>query len=533
MPADHPPRGCRRVDLPVDPHLRGADLRITELHWNTLTEHLLGDGREQSALLICGVRDFARGTDTRAGEGDRQVTYLVHEVVLLGEGDYLDRGALHLSVAPAALARHAKLARRRDSAVVLVHSHPFSGRVVASSIDLTTEADLCRRVLPARTGRPSAALVIGPNGVDARAWTEHGAAPLHTVHVLGDQITRFAATSYGLPDRREHHAITADPIGVGTAHATTDPGATARQELLWGKTGQQILAGSRVVVVGAGGTGSHILTQLAHLRVGHLTVIDGDVVETTNLSRLIGATPGDVNHPKVDVLAAHLRAIHPGIHVTSIQASVLDVDPAVYTGSDLVVCATDGHGSRSLLTEVSTQYLVPLVDLGVEIVPGLTDISSDVGHDSDSGANPCADAFRAGGGVRVLRPGRGCLWCAGNLSPELVRREYLDPDQRAREIARGYVRDVDNAEPSVVALNGVVASLAVLEICQLLVGVLGSGRTRLLFRAERRSLTTAAIARRDTCHVCGDVGVLGRGDAVRVKTRWRYNRDGAGVRRLG
>lgn len=534
MPANHTPRG-RRIDVPVDPQLRGADLRITEHHWKTLTGHLLGDGHEQSALLICGVRDVARGN----GDRDRQVTYLVHDVVLLGEGDYLDRGALHLSVAPATLARYAKRARLSDSAVVLVHSHPFSGSVTASSIDLATEADLCRRVLPARTGRPSAALVIGPNGVDARAWTEGGAAPLHTIHVLGDHITRFAATSHGLPGSTTRPRPTDPPGGStgpqadltaaswadGAARATTDPGATERQELLWGKTGQQILADSRVVVVGAGGTGSHILTQLAHLRVGHLTLIDDDVVETTNLSRLIGATPDDVGHPKVDVVAAHVGVIHPDIDVNPIQASVLDVDPAVYTGADVIVCATDGHGSRSLLTEVSTQYLVPLVDLGVEVVPAHTD--------PDSGPDSGLYSFRAGGGVRVLRPGQGCLWCADNLNSELVRREYLDPDQRALEIARGYIRDVDNAEPSVVALNGVVASLAVLEICQLLVGMLGSGRTRLLYRAERRALTTAHVARRDTCHVCGDHGVLGRGDSVPVKTRWRDNGDGSGVRRLG
>lgn len=497
-------RGRRHVELPVDPQLRGADLRIIEDTWNTLTSHLLGDGYEQCALLICGIRD--------AGDDRRNITYLVRDVVLLTDGDYLDRGALHLSVAPVALTRYTKQARLSESAVVLVHSHPFPGSVAASSIDLATEADLCRRVLTARTGRPSAALVIGPNGVDARAWTNRGAAPLHTIHVLGDDVTRIAVTSHGLTASTLRHKA------GGTDYDTTDANrgaaaATSRQELLWGKVGQQILADSRVVVVGTGGTGSHILSQLAHLRVGHLTLIDDDVVERTNLSRLIGATPADVGRPKVEVLAAHLRGTYPDIDAQPIQASVLDVDPDVYTGVDVIVCATDGHGSRSLLTEVSTQYLVPLVDLGVEVVPGHTD----------------PDTFRAGGGVRVLRPGQGCLWCAGTLRSELVRQEYLDPDQRAVEIARGYVRDVDNAEPSVVALNGVVASLAVLEICQLLVGMLGSGRSRVLFRAERRAVTTARIERRDTCHVCGDRGVFGRGDRVPVKTRWRDNGDGSGV----
>lgn len=522
MPADHDTprdfagdssgdrsRGRRPIELPVDALLSGADLRITQTHWEELTEHLLGDGHEQSALLICGIRD-TRGRDTGVGA----VTFLVHDVVLLGEGDYLDRSALHLSVAPATLARYTKRARLADAAVVLVHSHPFSGQVAASVIDLDTEADLCRRVLPARTGRPAAAFVVGRGGVDARAWTERGAAPLHTIHVLGERITKITATSTGLPRA-------AMPRRLATVDAPTldgDNAATARQELLWGKTGQQVLAASHVVVVGTGGTGSHVLTQLAHLRVGRLTLIDDDLVETTNLSRLIGAVPSDVGRPKVEVLADHVRAIHPDIDVTAIRESVLDVDPAVYTGADVIVCATDGHGSRSLLTEVAAQYLVPVVDLGVEVDPGAAD---DLG------------TFRAGGGVRVLRPDQGCLWCAGTLIPELVRREYLDPDERALEAARGYIRDADVPEPSVVALNGVVASLAVLEVCQILVGMLGDGRSRLLFRAERRAVTTARIDRRPTCHVCGDEGAFARGDAVPLKTRWQDNADGSRVQRLG
>lgn len=492
--------GRRHVDLPRDLQVLGADLRITNEHWSTLTGHLLGDGHEQSALLTCGIRDV-----------DGELTYLVQDVALLGEGDYLDRGSLHLAVAPATLARYAKRARVIGASVVLVHSHPFPGRVAASPIDLATEADVCRRVLTSRTGLPAAALVIGPDGVDARAWTERGAAPLHAVRVLGDHITRIATTSYGVPETTQRRCRSRDIEEVTRPGHAGGVRPTARQELLWGAAGQQILANSHVVVVGAGGTGSHVLGQLAHLRVGHLTLIDDDVVETTNLSRLIGASPRDVGRAKVDVVADHVVSIHPDVDALPIRASVLDVDPAMYTGADVIVCATDGHGSRSLLTEIANQYLVPVVDLGVEVVPG---------HAS-------ADSFRAGGGVRVLRPGQGCLWCAGTLSSELVRQEYLDAEQRALEIARGYIRGSDVSDPSVVALNGVVASLAVLEVCQLLVGMLGSGRSRLLYRAESRALSTARLDRRPTCHVCGDRGVLGRGDGVAIKTRWRENQDGS------
>lgn len=476
------------MDIPTDPAAQGADLRILDADWRQLTGHLLADGHEHAALLICGVRRH-RGA----------VTYLVQQIVPLSGADFLDQGPDHLSVAPMTLARYAKRARSTGAAIVLVHSHPFPGTVAASDIDLRTELDLCRRVLTARTGAPVAALVVGPDGIDARSWTPEGATPLHTVRVIGERVSTIASGSRG---------VSAACPTVRDAPTQDVEGTTDRQELLWGQHGQQRLRQAHVVIVGCGGTGSHIALQLAHLRIGRLTLIDDDRVEPSNLSRILAATPADVGRLKTEVLADICRRINTDLEVVGLPASVLDVDPAEYTNADVIVCATDGHGSRSLLTEVAVQYLVPMVDLGVEVVG--------------------TDAFRAGGGVRVIRPGHGCLWCAQTLSPAQVREEYLSPDQRATEVRRGYIRESTEPAPSVVALNGVVASLAVLEVCQLLVGMLGSGRARLLYRAERRALGTVALPSDPACHVCGDRGVLALGDARPVTTRRPFRSVGEG-----
>jgi molybdopterin-synthase adenylyltransferase len=492
MSADSPSPGP--FVLPVDEHSKRGDMKILAPDWDVLLEHLLDDGDEHAALLLCGQQETADS-----------VTFLVRELVLLTAADYLDRGALHLSIAPTTLARAAKRARLLDASVIMVHSHPFPGRVVASKIDLRTEADLCRRVLPARTGRAVAALVVGPDGVDGRLWTGVGAGPFDEIRVLGEAITKIPVSSHGIPTHLQGRGRWSDAAAPtshdGSEHADEDESPTARQELLWGRDGQAALRRAHVVVVGAGGTGSHVITQLAHLRIGRLTLIDDDDVEVSNLSRIIGLGPGDVGRSKVAALAEQIRRINPECIIETIQASVLDIDPRLLTAGDVIVCATDGHGSRSLLTEIAVQYFVPVVDLGVEVVPG--------------------DSFRAGGGVRVLRPGSGCLWCAQTLSPALVREEYLSDAERSIEAQRGYLRGYTVAAPSVVALNGVVGSLAVMEICQLLVGMLGSGRDRLLYRSEQRALSTAALRSRPDCHVCGHAGVRGQGDAARVKTRWR------------
>jgi molybdopterin/thiamine biosynthesis adenylyltransferase len=463
-----------------------GEIRIVESQWDELRDRLLTDGVEHAALMICGVHRTSSRT-----------VLLVRRVVPLHDDDFLDRTDLSLSIAPSTLARFAKQARGEGATLVLCHSHPFPGDVVASPIDLDTEADLCGRVLAPRLGLPVGALVVGPDSLDGRLWKSGTPARLSTLRVIGARVAVLEVSSHGLSSAGRAAVRIRSTTGESSGDA-----ATARQVLLWGEAGQAILRDAHVAVVGAGGTGSHVLTQLAHLRIGKLTIIDPDLVELSNLSRLIGSAPSDVGRPKAEVLAATTRTINPSVEVSAVVASVLDTDPAHYVDADIIVCATDGHGSRALLIEVVSQYLVPVIDLGVEV-------------------DPADDRFRAGGGVRILRPGKGCLLCAQTLSPALIREEYLDAEQRSREVRLGYIRGVEVPAPSVVALNGVVASLAVLELCQLLVGMLGSGSSRLLYRAEQRALTTTDLPSRRECHVCGEAGVLGLGDSRRLPTRFR------------
>jgi molybdopterin-synthase adenylyltransferase len=444
-----------------------AELRLTEDHWTKLRDHLLADDREHAALLICGTITATDFTVLTA-----------RTVVPLDEDDLLAAGQLRLSVSPVALARVAKQARSQGATVVLCHSHPWGGPVRPSALDMSTEAELCGRVLAGRLSpRPAAALVLGHDSFSGRIWRDGEATDIARLRVVGSEIELLPQPP-----------------------SSTVVDTYSRQVLAWGNLGQNQLARAHVAVVGAGGTGSQAAVQLAHLGVGRLTLIDFDVVEGSNLSRILGSTQSDVGRRKVDVLASAVRGINPNLAVSPVAASVIDVDPLVFADVDVVVCATDGHGSRALLTELVQQYLLPVVDLGVDVIP------------DDRGV-------QAGGQVRVLRPGRGCLHCAGMLNAALVREEYLSERERAEEARRGYLRGVRAPAPAVVALNGVMASLACLEVCQLLAGFLGSGSDRVLYRAHQRSVTTAAIPVDPACYVCGSDGLLGWGDGRELPIR--------------
>ena len=63
---------------------------------------------------------------------------------------------------------------------------------------------------------------------------------------------------------------------------------------MFGAAGQHILQASKVAVVGLGGVGSLVAEQLARLGVGNIVLIDPDEIESSNLSRVVGATRVDV-----------------------------------------------------------------------------------------------------------------------------------------------------------------------------------------------------------------------------------------------
>lgn len=435
-----------------------AELRLTGAANDELRALVLSDGIEHAAVITCTVVHRPERT-----------LLVARAVVGLDDRDVATSGdGFHLEVSPVALARLAKAAAARDESLVIVHSHPFSGQVAASAIDLVTESELCGRALHRRLRQPVGALIVGPDGFDGRLWDDRGYIPLD-VRVAG----RLAQTP-------EDDDAAADD-------------RSARQVLVWGAKGQARLAQSSVVVVGAGGTGSHVSVQLGHLGVGSLTIIDDDVVEASNLSRIVGATAADIGRPKVDVVAGYARRVRPDVSIAVNVASVLDGDLARHAAADLVVCCTDSHASRAVLSEFAAQYAITLVEMGVEVQPGLA-------------------GTRAGGGVRIVRPGDACLHCARVIDSAMVREELLTDRERANEAPHGYLRGGGVPAPSVIALNGVVASLAVVEILNEIVGMFPTAPARLVYRSEGRSVATATNVRDPQCYVCGDRGIAGLGD---------------------
>jgi tRNA A37 threonylcarbamoyladenosine dehydratase len=94
---------------------------------------------------------------------------------------------------------------------------------------------------------------------------------------------------------------------------------TERAELLFKKEGLNKLQNANVLVVGLGGVGSFAAEFLARAGVGNMTIVDGDVVDITNVNRQLPALHSTVGQPKVMVVGDRLMDINPELKLTRVQ----------------------------------------------------------------------------------------------------------------------------------------------------------------------------------------------------------------------
>ncbi|HTG65893.1 MAG TPA: tRNA threonylcarbamoyladenosine dehydratase [Flavobacterium sp.] len=94
---------------------------------------------------------------------------------------------------------------------------------------------------------------------------------------------------------------------------------TERAELLFRKEGLEKLQNAHVLVVGLGGVGSFAAEFLARAGVGKMTIVDGDVVDITNINRQLPALHSTVGQPKISIMGDRLMDINPELQLTRVQ----------------------------------------------------------------------------------------------------------------------------------------------------------------------------------------------------------------------
>lgn len=128
----------------------------------------------------------------------------------------------------------------------------------------------------------------------------------------------------------------------------------------------QLLRQKRVLVVGCGGLGGHIIDQLARIGIGHLRVVDGDVFEETNLNRQLLSCVSRLGHSKAKTAAEHVARVNPD---SKAEAAEVFLDAAnvseLLKGCDLVMDALDNIPGRKILAAACTEAGIPYVYGGI------------------------------------------------------------------------------------------------------------------------------------------------------------------------
>lgn len=129
-----------------------------------------------------------------------------------------------------------------------------------------------------------------------------------------------------------------------------------------GIEGQERILAAHALVIGAGGLGSPVALYLASAGVGHITLVDPDTVDATNLQRQIAHTLARVGQRKVDSAQAAIHAINPDVRVSAIaeraDAALLDT---LVPQADVVLDCCDNFATRQAVNRACMQHGKPLV----------------------------------------------------------------------------------------------------------------------------------------------------------------------------
>lgn len=428
----------------------------------------------RSNLLVDDVERCAIGYASQTRRGDGRIRLLVRDYELPHTNDYAMQTREAVELRPDFVARVTKRARRAGDSLVFFHSHPGTAAPRFSRVDDRGESHLGRFLSQRIPDRRHVSIVVSRGGARGR---ELGTTNEVTIVELGANRTVL---------------FDADSSGVDPAELFD------RQVRAFGIDGQRALSRLRVGIVGLGGTGSIVGQQIAHLGVREFVLIDPDIVEATNLNRIVGARVSDVGRTKVAVAQRTILDVIDGGTVDAIQGNVVHSRVArALLSCDLIFGCTDSHGSRAVLQQVAYQYLVPCIDVGSIITTRDGALSGIVGR------------------IQTLAPGYGCFACSELLNSEEVRRDMMNEFERRLD---PYIAGAREPAPSVISLNGTVVSLAVTMFLSYVTGIPSAAR-HLIYDGLKSTLRSVRVAPKQGCYICSRSGTFARGDSLPLYAR--------------
>jgi adenylyltransferase/sulfurtransferase len=133
---------------------------------------------------------------------------------------------------------------------------------------------------------------------------------------------------------------------------------------------QEKLLASKVLVVGAGALGNEIIKNLALIGVGHITLVDMDSIEHSNLSRGVFFRVGDEGKFKSDIVAERAMDLNPDVEVLALTCPVQNLGDASLSDFDLVIAGLDNREARIWIGAAAQRAGVVWIDAAIEGLQG-------------------------------------------------------------------------------------------------------------------------------------------------------------------
>lgn len=395
-------------------------IRITQEKFRELKERLFQHApNEAVAFLLAGVFKNSKGTH-----------FTVRDV-MYPESEWYDiQGPVSLQVSPIFFNRVISRAERENLAVIMCHTHPFSeGNLEYSWSDNRGESISARTLYDCLSGKPVGSMLLGRDKVIGRIWKTPDGKPN-----IVDELRLIGRQYFIIPLGNHKDGNISQEI-------------YSRQILAFGEIGQKFLSCLTVGIVGVGGTGSCVAESLARLGIRRFVVIDKDVVEPSNITRMYGTTynNGKAKKPlkKAFVLKKYIEKIQPEACVKAKAINVVSKEALITLKEcDIIFSCTDRHAPRAILNELAYQCFIPVIDLGV----GLDTMDERI----------------IGGSIRasLIGPELPCLYCQGVVRSDVIAAESLPQEEREVRRKEGYIPGIDDA-PSVISFTTTAAGFGV------------------------------------------------------------------------
>ena len=394
-------------------------LRISGRDAQNIKNHLFpGDQLEAVSIAMCGHH-----------KGKEEFILCVHEVFNIPY-ENCDRTPGYVHWQTETIIPFIEKAAKLGLSIVKLHSHP-GGYDSFSELDDASD----KKLFPSLYGwidgeQPHASIVVLPNGrffgriVDSSG----GFHVVDQIMIVGDTISIFNHIEEEVDQKVSLRNI--QSFGPGTT---------------------RLLKNIAVGVVGASGTGSPILEQLSRLGVGELVIIDPDIIEDKNLNRILNSKKHHATQKvyKANMLKTSIEAMGFNTKVFSFTENLYDSRDAIdaLIRCDVIFGCVDSIDGRHLLSQISTFYCIPYIDIGIKLEA-----------DGRGGIN------QINGAVHYIQPGgssllsRGVYSIQGLESATLKRENKEEYEKRLKE---KYIVNIRVDSPAVISVNMFVSSFGV------------------------------------------------------------------------